>query len=185
MLDRHLARTVFAACAVLASACSDEVAPGADESEATDEVAGETLRDLTAVRGQVNFGERTTVAYEPSSPAYAGAAARGKLPFLAVEIVSAAAASAPSASADALRPQNGPTRVGSSTTVSVKGAFPGAPRVLVVDENFKVLGATTARAVDELDVATLTAPDTGKKRFVLVRDALWVRPMTFDVTVGR
>lgn len=185
MLERPFARSVLVALALTAFACSEDVLPGADEGEAADEVAGETLRDLTVVRGQVNLGERTTVAYEPSSPAYSGAAARGKLPFLAVEIVNPAAVSATNPSAGALRPQNGKARVGASTTVSVKGSFPGAPRVLVVDENFKVLGATTARAEDGLDVATLTAPDTGKKRFVLVRDALWVKPMTFDVAIGR
>jgi hypothetical protein len=175
----RFAPALLAACALFASACSDDVSPDADEG--TDEVVGEKLRDLTVVRGQVTLGERATVAYEPSSPAYAGAAAYGTLPYLAMEIVSAPSARAASG---ALRTQNGPT-LASSTTVTVKGAFPGAPRVLVVDESFKVLAQTTARTASGLDVATLTTPDTGKKRFVLVRDKLWVKPMTFDVALSR
>lgn len=143
----------------------------AEEAEETDgdaviedEVRTDRLRALTVVRGAVGADETVEVAYEPASPAYAGASAVGKLPFLAVEVEG---------------------DVPPDAKVTVSGDFPGSPRVLVVDESFRVMAATSARPLEGADVATLTATKSTGKKLVLVRDALWTKPMTFQVQVTR
>lgn len=135
-----------------------------DDAVLEDEVRTDKLRALTVVRGAVGADATVEVAYEPASAAYAGATAAGKLPFLAVEVQG---------------------DVPPDAKVTVSGDFPGAPRVLVVDEAFRVMAATSARPLEGTDVATLTTTKSTGKKLVLVRDALWTKPMTFQVKVTR
>ncbi len=157
----------------------------APESE-DQEVVGEALKKVTVVRGKVRPGETLSVPYEPKDPAYRDIIATKTRPYLAIEIDDSpvdAPSSPPAATPyTALQPQNGRLALG-GRSVTVKGDFPGQPQVLVVDDTFRVVDATTATSTDGLQEAIVTVHPG--KRFVLVRDKLWVKPMTFDVTVGR
>ncbi len=77
---------------------------------------------------------------------------------------------------------NGPT---APLSINVTGDFPGAPRVIVTDENFRVLAGTRAVSTENGEEASLALNARPGKKLVLVRDMLWVKPMTFTVTVGR
>lgn len=184
---RTAVRSLIAlACgAALLAGCAAEADEAAPENE-DHEVVGEALKKVTVVRGKVRPGETLSVPYEPKDPAYRDIIATKTRPYLAIEIDDAAADDAPSAPSatpyTALQPRNGKLALG-ARSVTVKGDFPGAPRVLVVDDTFRVVASTTATSTDGLEEAVVTAHPG--KRFVLVRDKLWVKPMTFDVTVGR
>ena len=55
----------------------------------------------------------------------------------------------------------------------------------MTDENFRVLAATRGTATETGDQASLVVANRPGKKLVLVRDMLWVKPMTFEISVGR
>jgi hypothetical protein len=69
--------------------------------------------------------------------------------------------------------------------IEVQGHFPSTPGVVVVNEAFEPV-ATGAGIVqgDGSALATLLVPRDIGARFVLVRDAQWSKPMTFEVRVA-
>ena len=171
--------TVVLSLAALPACAAEE--PSDDSAEATvaDELSTSKLRSMTALKGSVAGGATVTVDYLGSDAPYPVA-----VPFLAVEILPAPAQS-PTTNANAgVRPRNG--EISALQTITVQGDFPGTPRVLVVDENFSVLaGASATTLPNGSETATINTPRSAAKRFVLVRDGRWSRPMQFSVTVGR
>jgi hypothetical protein len=172
------ALTAIPACAADNSATQEDTGASADEIISN---AG-GLRNMTIVKGAVAEGGQVEVAYEPSL--YEPSAT---LPFLAIEIVPKAAI-APDQGTNGpggggIRPQN--NAFGQTMNVSVTGDFPGSPRVLIVDENFRVLAGTNGMTNEfGQDQANLVVPATGGKKMILVRDQRWVRPMSFMVNAG-
>jgi hypothetical protein len=145
----------------------------ADASEDTSATADElTLAELAVPKGTIGKGGTITVGYNPAE--YDPGA---KLPFIAVELL-------PSTTTPALNvaPRN-VTGQSEQLVVKVKGEFPGAPRVLVTNEKFRVIAATNGAPAEGGVAASLNIPMTSGKRFVLVRDDRWVRPMQFDVSM--
>lgn len=173
MYGRSLLRLGVLASLLGVACAAEPTEPSAPSAVEDDEFRSEALRELTVVKGKVRPGETATIPYEPTSAAYEPAKARGRVPFLAVELVRGAP--------DAAQGSPG----AEPKTVKVEGHFPGTPRVIVVDENFRRVAAADAVAVNGIERAELTASLGEGKRFVLVRDGLWTAPMTFDVTVGR
>lgn len=185
MEPHRFARAAFAISAVLfassasslagcaASTTSD--APVADGAE-VDELNASSLRTSTALKGTVAAGSSITLHYDRGDALYPRA-----IPYLAVAIVGAPA---PARGAGAVHTRNGEGTGGQ--TITVRGDFPGRPRVLVVDESFTQLASTTAQALaDGTEQATLVVPRDGGRRFVLVRDSLWSKPMDFQIGVGQ
>lgn len=155
--------------AALSTACAG-VSDSEDAQASADELS--SLRGLAVTGGAVEVGGSVTVKYEPS--AYDGNA---RLPFLAIEIVPQGGA------AKGLRPAN--RELGGATNIAVSGEFPGSPRVLVVDDQFRVLGGTDGISDPAGGQRADLAVEGGTPRFVLVRDLRWIRPMSFTVDVGR
>lgn len=114
--------------------------------------------DSIVEHGAVASGETESVAYER----YAD---RKSIPYFGI----------------ALSPAEGE----GLQAVTVTGPFPGAPEAVVVDENYNELARATGNA-DPNGAASVTvhAPRVAN-RIVLVRDGLWSRPMTFQVTAGK
>ncbi len=164
-----------AAALSLGTGCAANDVPAEDTEESVDELNG-GLRQITIVKGSMTEAGTITVAYEPN--AYAPTS---YVPFLAVELTPADDAPA-AATTGALRPMNAEA---APLTVAVAGDFPGSPRVLVTDENFRVLAATRGTATETGDQASLVVANRPGKKLVLVRDMLWVKPMTFEISVGR
>ncbi len=175
MMSRAFLSLVAAAVLSLGAGCAASDVSNEETEESADELNG-GLRHITILKGTMNETGSITVAYEP----HAYAPTR-HIPFLAVELTDAE--DAPAATSDAVRPQNG--RIGGPLAVSVAGDFPGAPRVLVTDENFRVLAAGRGVATETGAQASVVVPSHTGKKLVLVRDMLWVKPMTFEVNVGR
>ena len=163
-----------AAALSLGTGCAVNDVPAEDTEESADELNG-GLRDITIIKGSMTEAGTITVAYEPA--VYPGAR---PVPFLAVELPATEDAAA--TTGEALRPMNGDAV---PLTVDVAGDFPGSPRVLVTDENFRVLAATRGVATETGDQASLVVANRPGKKLVLVRDMLWVKPMTFEISVGR
>jgi hypothetical protein len=146
----------------------------ADANEDTSASADElTLAELAVPKGAIAKGGRITVGYNPSDydPG-------SKLPFIAVELLPTAAAGGVNVAPTNVTGQN------EQLVVRVNGEFPGSPRVLVVNEKFRVLAATNGAPVTGGVAASLSIPVASTKRFVLVRDDRWVRPMQFDVSLA-
>ena len=158
-----------------ASGCTADAMPADDTGESADELNG-GLRNITVVKGSLTAEGTITVHYEPDL--YASI----RRPFLAVEILPPVTET-PAEQAGTLSPLNG--RMDVPLSVDVAGEFPGAPRVLVTDENFNVIAGTRARTTESGAEASLDIVTNRGKKFVLVRDMLWVTPMSFEVTVGR
>ncbi len=151
---------------VLSGCSSGENRADFDHGAELSEAEVTSLRGAMVLKGAVAVGSTKTVHYAPSD-----ASASHTLPYLAVEIVPAATRAT--------------TDQQAAQTVTVSGGFPGAPRVLVVDEAFQVLAKTTAvKQPDGTALAELAAPLSAGKRFLLVRDNLWSREMSFQVNVG-
>ena len=93
--------------------------------------------------------------------------------------------SAPTASSSgALHPMNG--ELVNAQSITVHGDFPGKPRVLVVDANFTPITSAVAQTLpDGTAQATLEVGHGVGKRFVLVRDTRWSKPMEFQVGISR
>jgi hypothetical protein len=143
-------RTVFAAAGLFAMipACA---ATSSDASSSTSSALGADV----VLEGSVATGESVTVSYQPSD--YPEATA----PFIGVRLT------------DGARAASGK----SSATIHVEGEFPGTPRVLVVDDAFRVVASAAGAS------ARVVVPSAADARMVLVRDDLWVRPMPFTITV--
>ena len=180
MMSRSLFILVAAAALSFGTGCAASDAPFEDTEESADELNG-GLRHITIMKGSMTETGSITVAYEPH-PYESGPGRR--VPFLAIELTSEEHASedAPAA-AGAVRPTNRET--GAPLAVTVEGDFPGAPRVLVTDENFRVLAATRGVQTELGAQASVVLPSHTGKKLVLVRDMLWVKPMTFEVSVVR
>ncbi|MDB4935931.1 MAG: hypothetical protein JWP87_2903 [Labilithrix sp.] len=150
----------------------------ADDGAEVDELNATSLRAATAVKGTVTAGSSITLAYDRADSLYPRA-----IPYLAVEILAAPEPAAAAASGG-IHPMNGEIIDGQSITV--QGNFPGRPKVLVVDENFRQLTSTTAKTLpDGTERAEFAAPRGAGKRFILVRDGRWSKPMQFEIGVGR
>jgi hypothetical protein len=156
---------LLALTAMTNAGCSLDTAPASDDSASTDadELNATRLREMTAVEGPVAAETTTTtIRYEPNEPGYPVA-----IPYLAVEVLPRAGEPNPS-------------------KVTVEGAFPGSPRLLIVDESFALLGrATGSPRPDGTYVAALDLQAGAGRRFALVRDLRWSLPMAFTVRVGR
>jgi hypothetical protein len=185
MEPHRFPRVAIALCAVLLASgasslggCAADTtseAP-ADNGAEVDELNATSLRASTAIKGTVAAGSSITLRYDRGDALYPRA-----IPYLAVEIV-AAPAPASAQGAGGVHTRNGEVIGGQAVTVS--GNFPGRPRVLIVDESFKQLASTTAQTLaDGTDQATFAVPREGK-RFILVRDSLWSKPMQFQIGVG-
>lgn len=166
-----LASLVLAALAVGCSAPSTSDDGAVASSDVTAAETPDALRDAAVMTGDVVVGQRSTVGYAPTD--YLASDHDGDLdtwerPYLAWKI-----------DRRALEAAGAPT-----LAVNVSGDFPGVPDVLVVDADFHVLASTRAQAENGLDVANLIVPNEGGEKLVLVRDKLWVLPMSFDITVS-
>ena len=170
---------LFGALAALgagASGCAADTstneAAAPDDGAAVDELNATSLRGSTAIKGTVAAGTTLTLQYDRSDRLYPRS-----VPYLAVEIVDA-----PSANGELHTMSGG---LAGDQTISVHGDFPGKPRVLVVDGNFKTLANTVAQTLpDGTAQANLEVARGIGKRFVLVRDTRWSKPMEFEVGVG-
>lgn len=150
-----------------------------DDTVVIDEASVTSLRSVTAFAGGVKVEASTTVDYRKED--FLGRGFK-TIPFLAYEITAEGTIAAPP---PGVTTKNG-TTLGATQTVTVQGPFPSTPRVLVVDESFKVLAsANAAPQADGSALATLESPKTTGRRFVLVRDGRWSLPMSFDIRVGR
>lgn len=142
-------------------------------AEGRDEVAPPTVElgapvDNVSVVANVQLSAGATVQV-PYEPAYASTK---KVPYLGIAITDAAAGAAAVGGADIV-------------DVTVEGNFPGSPEVLVTDADFHVLARGTATATKLVDHVTVEFPIVKGPKFVLVRDALWTKPMTFDLSATR
>lgn len=168
-----LASTALFACA------ADAPAPlAADDGAEVDELNTSRLRAATAFETAVAPGGHVTVSYDRGDPEYPRL-----VPYLAIELKSDAASGTGTKSAG-IHPLGGETGM---QAITVRGMFPGNPRVTIVDESFNVLARSTTvetQADGSLSAAVLAPPSAGK-RFALVRDQRWTKPMKFTVGVGR
>lgn len=149
-------------------------AASTDGNDNTSEDDLTKLKDITVVETSMTTEGTITLAYEPDE--YQNAKTR--VPYLAIELPAASTSSTAS-----LRPESGSMTM--PLSVSVTGPFPSTPQIVVTDGAFQpianVRGHTTA---DGAEAALQTTATPGKK-FVLIRDKLWVKPMSFQVTIGR
>jgi hypothetical protein len=166
---------------MLVAGCAADAADGAaassDAGAEVDELNATSLRAATAMKGTVVAGSSITIAYDRAESFYPRA-----VPYLAVEIV-APPEPAHGGATGGIHPMNG--ELGSAQSITVQGEFPGRPKVLVVDENFRQLTSSVAKTLpDGTERADFAAPRSGSKRFVLVRDGRWSKPMEFQIGVG-
>lgn len=184
MLAYRLGFSAVLAVSLVAAGCAADTDPEGDTSNGKapvqiDESDVTSLRSVTAFAGKVGEGGEVTVEYRKDPYIAAGFKT---IPFLAYEIT------AETETAGAIRTQNG-RNLGAEAPrqeITVRGDFPSQPRVLVVDENFRVLAAANATtAEDGHETATISAPKINARRFVLIRDGRWSMPMTFDIRVTR
>lgn len=176
MIPRSLSLAALLAFSAL-TACSTASQDEASTSASAGVVVSDNLLDQTIMKGKLNVGETSKVAYEPEL--YKQSNING-VPYLAWELV------APAAPAQSgLKTQNGPFN-SATITIGVAGNFPGEPDVVIVDENFVVLGTTKARttALGE-EAGKIVVDATEGPKFVLVRDTIWVAPMDFEISVGQ
>lgn len=157
------AALLLAFSAVLFSAATGCASPSADEtSVATENLSGDTLKDLTVSKGTVGAEGALRVAYLPSNAYPEGATAPRRV-FLGIAVPAA--------------PD------GAEQTVRVAGNFPGQPDVLVVDQDFVIHDASVGTAAPDTVEARVTIPAGFGEAMILVRDLGWVEPMEFDVVL--
>lgn len=175
---RILVAAMFLAAGALSGCAADPpAAPApADDGAEVDELNTARLRAATAFETSVAPGGHVTVTYERGDPEYPRL-----VPYLAIELTSEVASAPKSAG---IHPLGGETGM---QAITVRGMFPGSPRITVVDENFNVLArSTTVEAQPDGSFSAATvAPRSAGKRFALVRDQRWSKPMSFTVGVGR
>lgn len=156
-----------------ADTSSGETAAPADDGAEVDELNATSLRGSTAIKGTVATGSTVTLQYDRSDRLYPRS-----IPYLAVEIVD------PPAANGELHTMTG--ELLGAQSITVHGDFPGKPRVLVVDAAFRPIASAVAQTLpDGTSQATLDVERGAGKRFVLVRDTRWSKPMEFQVGVGR
>lgn len=173
------ARSALLLATVLLGGCAadDVQSSGPDDGAEVDELDASSLRASTTFKGSVAAGSTLTVRYDRADGHYPRT-----VPYLAVEILAAPATAAQSAGG--LHPMNG--EIGQTQMVTVHGDFPGKPRVLVVDESFTQLKTAVAQVqADGTARAEFAAPRGAGRRFILVRDGRWVKPMSFQIGVGQ
>lgn len=158
-----------------AAGCSAETTESSGASSA-DVVAAPSndLLDRTILKGTVTVGETSKVAYQPDQ--YREAQIDG-VPYLAWELIDAPATGGIQTKAN--------RNAGSHLAIQVEGNFPGLPDVLLVDESFNLLAQTRGTSTDLGDTASLEVDAAPGKKFILVRDMDWVRPMDFEISVAR
>ena len=167
----------------LVGCAADDVSANApaDDGAEVDELNSSSLRASTAMKGSVAAGGTLTLQYDREDAEYPR-----KIPYLAVEIVAAPATHAQSADPGALHALGGGTVGGAGQSISVEGDFPSTPQAVLVDGNFKVLaraaGVTQPDGSDRID---LQASREANRRFLLIRDTRWSKPMSFRVKVGQ
>ena len=134
-------------------------AASASSGSAASDIASTDLSAMTIVKGTVVTGQTLAVDYEPAEYAVTG------LPYLGVTL-------------DAL--DGGAT----ARNVTIAGNFPGTPHVLLVDPAFKVLAEADGVRTADGAKATLSLPAVASagRNMLLVQDARWNAPMSFDVT---
>ena len=167
----------FLGAGVLSGCAADPSAPpAADDGAEVDELTTARLRAATAFETSVAPGGHVTVTYQRGDPEYPRL-----VPYLAIELMSEGASAPKSAG---IHPLGGETGM---QAITVRGMFPGSPRITVVDENFNILArSTTVEAQPDGSFSAATvAPRSAGKRFALVRDQRWSKPMSFTVGVGR
>jgi len=171
------------------AADSSSTSAGTDDGAAVDELNAASLRESTAIKGTITEGAELTLHYDASDREYPR-----KVPYLALEIVPAPV---PATSTGAYGDDQGEIHTMSGAvavaaagaqTITIQGAFPGTPRALVVDNDFKVVSRATGQTQPDgsklVSFDTTRASDSNAKRFLLVRDGLWSKPMDFNVHVG-
>jgi hypothetical protein len=167
------------ACSSFAfAACADSTDP-AEPSDSTDDALTVRTTNVTVLQASVREGASVTVPYQPAPYAKSTGAPNAGVPYLAIELEDAPPAVADDAVesvGDALAVADKPLKV------DVEGDFPGTPQLLVTNGDFRVLAHSRATVGGQADV---TVPVGVGKKFVLVRDKLWTKPMTFTLSVGR
>jgi hypothetical protein len=143
----------------LASGCAASSSDAASSSESA--ATSNDLASQTVVRGTLKVGETTTVGYQPDE--YTKAI--DGVPYLAWKLDGAVDAS--------------------KLSVAVSGDFPGNPNVIVTDSAFNVLASASGHKTAAGAMASLAVPAAGPAAMVLVRDEIWVRPMSFDITLSQ
>lgn len=174
-MRNRLSAAALAALLLAAGCAADAESEDLGSSEGE---LGATVTNVTVLDASVSEGKTVSVPYKPAViyPGLDGA--KTIVPYLAIALTtSAELARTPSLTV----PSNGIAR----TAVSVAGNFPSSPDVLVTDANFHILAKSTRQPDAELDQVSVTLPTGPGRKFILVRDNLWTKPMNFDVTVGR
>ena len=166
-------RSLFFVSALVAAAalsgCSSEV-QAEDTASADSNLTSTKLESLSIIRGTMKTGASLTVAYEPELYGELD-----HLPFIAVELLPAKASATPGIAPRTAAP-------GSQLTVRVAGKFPGKPRLLVVDGDFKLIGGSRGlQSGAGTAAAQVTITNSPGAKFVLVRDEGWVAPMQFEI----
>jgi hypothetical protein len=158
----HFRSVLFAAALTALVGCSAQAANSSD-SAAADSTETPALATQTIVQGDLPVGATTTVSYDPTE--YTPTTING-VPYLAWSLDTKAAA----------------------LSVDVSGQFPGAPDVLVTDSNFNVLAKADGQKLADgtgLAAASLSVNVPAGPKMLLVRDKIWVRQMTFDISVAQ
>jgi len=169
---------VLFAVSVAATGCAaDSTSESATSSDAQEL---KSMGLAIAAGAKVPIGETSTIRYALDTIGYK--LTTGLVPYMAFEIVKPAA---PYASGG-LATQNGNLRLQATHHVSVKGPFPGTPRVLVVNQDMRVIARADVEKQPDgtaIAVANVALPDAGPS-FIVVRDSLWSKPMEFEINVG-
>lgn len=153
---------VAASCSAVVG-CSAEADEGETVDSSDDALSSSTLRARTDLSNVTHIGEAGASSIDYVPEAYAPNGAHEAPKFEAVSF-------------DATP--------GKRVSITVGGDFPSNASVLVADSNFRVLASAKTKATDDGQATTVVANLTRPgQHFVLVRDALWVKPMTFDVSV--
>jgi hypothetical protein len=158
----------------LCAGCAADTTDSSTTGGEVDELNASGLRAATTIKGTLSAGTQATVRYDAEDAEYTHG-----IPYVAVELLPQDAAHASS-----IHPLNG--NAASTQKITVSGAFPGSPKVLVVDEAFHVVAHAMAKPqADGTELATLDAPKTAGRRFVLTRDGRWSKPMAFKITASQ
>lgn len=171
---------LFAGCAAEdESSSSDDVEASEDEVTLRGVFSRRPLTNVTVVEGALREGDTLTVPYKPAPYVHGEAKAEEKVvPYLAIELTDSAAPAE-------LKVQTAKDEVAGSLAVSLEGDFPSSPQLIVTDANFRVLARAKNVISDVVDSASVNVPSKLGKKFVLVRDPQWDKPMTFNLALNR
>lgn len=175
LMKRSLAALVSALTLVALPACS----AGPEEPASVEQELAQSVAARVILRGTLTAGDAVRLDYSPAEGGYAGATG---VPFLALELLPAESDD-DGTDGTGLTPRNA---TDAAQTITVRGDFPGTPSALVVSEDRRVLAVGETSVTEEgLALATIRAPRSAGRRFLVVRDERWVRPMAFEVRAGR